>query len=65
MNVISISEEEVIRIDFVVGGGGGTGEGSSTGVLLKSGAKLKASQDPSIRIRSEAPIGEENQFTFE
>ncbi len=63
--MISNSVEDFSRIDLAVGGGGRAGEGCTTGTEMKSDAKLKASQDPSIRIRSETPIGEENQFTFE
>jgi hypothetical protein len=63
--MISNSVEDFSRIDLAVGEGGRAGEGSTTGVEVNSAAKLKASHDPSTRIRSEAPIGEENQFTFE
>jgi hypothetical protein len=43
------------------GSGTDTAYGCKTALVVKPGAKLKASHEPSTSSRSEAPIGDENQ----
>jgi hypothetical protein len=47
------------------GSGTDTAYGCKTALVVKPGAKLKASHEPSTSSRSEAPIGELNQLTDE